>query len=80
MDTEVKFGSKSGSNNRNVKNIMSGFKIRMENFMSVPNFFGSDKFLPAHFVRVIVLHRGPDLAKIDPTRKPDPTPPKSFGF
>jgi len=41
---EGKFGSRSGSDNRNVKNLMSGFKIRTNNSCPYPMFFGSDKF------------------------------------
>jgi len=41
---EAKFESKSSSNNRNVKNIMFGFKIRMKGFYMYSIFFGSDKF------------------------------------
>ena len=41
---EGKFRSKSGSDNRNVKNLMSGFKIRTKIFYPYPVFFRSDKF------------------------------------
>ena len=41
---EGKFGSKSGSDNKNVKNLMSGFKIRTKNSCPYPIFSGSDKF------------------------------------
>jgi len=41
---DVKFGSKSGPDNRNMKNIMFGFKIRTNNSCPYPIFFGLDKF------------------------------------
>ena len=41
---EGKFGSKSGSDNRNVKSLMSGFKIRTKNSCPYLIFFRSDKF------------------------------------
>ena len=37
---EDKFGSKSGWDNRNVKNVMSGFKIRTKNSYPYPIFSG----------------------------------------
>ena len=40
---EGKFGSKSNLDNRNVKNLMSKFKIRMK-FFYLYSFFRSDKF------------------------------------
>ena len=41
---EGKFGSKSGSNNRNVKNLISEFKIQTKNSCPYPIFSGSEKF------------------------------------
>jgi len=35
---------KSGSDNRNIKNVMSGLKIRTKNSCPYPVFSGSDKF------------------------------------
>ena len=36
---KAKFGSKSDSDNRNVKNVMFGFKIRTKNSCPLPDFF-----------------------------------------
>ena len=41
---EAKFGSKLSSDNRNVKNLMSGFKMRAKNSCLYLIFFESDKF------------------------------------
>ena len=41
---EVKFGSKSGSDNRNVQIVMSEFKIQTKNSCLYPVVFRSDKF------------------------------------
>ena len=41
---EGKLGSKSDSDNRNVKNLTSGFKIRTKNSCSYPIFSELDKF------------------------------------
>jgi len=41
---KAKFGSKSNSDNRNVKNVMSGFKIWTKNSCPYPIFSRSDKF------------------------------------
>jgi len=43
---ETIFGSKSGSDNKNVKKVMSEFKIRTKNSYPYSIFFESDKFLP----------------------------------
>jgi len=40
---KAKFGSKSGSDNKNVKNVMFEFKIRMKNSYLYPIFSRSDK-------------------------------------